>query len=104
VLCKYRREGGAVSERERQWLDNRGILDAAAGDGDAQPERISGREVAGRSHEIQRLIGRSLRAVADMSKLGKRTLIVDCDVIQAMGNQNSFDHRGLVALHWRCKR
>ena len=41
--------------------------------------------VTGRNQEIQRLIGRSLRAVVDMSALGERTLIVDCDVIQADG-------------------
>ena len=41
--------------------------------------------VNGRSQEIQRLIGRSLRAVVDMPKLGERTLTVDCDVIQADG-------------------
>jgi ribonuclease PH len=40
---------------------------------------------SGRTHEIQRLIGRSLRAVTDMDKLGERTLFVDCDVIQADG-------------------
>ncbi len=39
----------------------------------------------GRSHEIRRLIGRSLRAAIDLSKLGQRTCIVDCDVIQADG-------------------
>jgi ribonuclease PH len=41
--------------------------------------------VTGRNQEIQRLIGRSLRAVVDLSALGERTLIVDCDVIQADG-------------------
>jgi ribonuclease PH len=41
--------------------------------------------VAGRSQEIQRLIGRSLRAVTDLANLGERTLIVDCDVLQADG-------------------
>lgn len=40
---------------------------------------------SGRTHEIQRLIGRSLRAVVDMSKLGERTVKIDCDVIQADG-------------------
>jgi ribonuclease PH len=40
---------------------------------------------SGRSQEIQRLIGRSLRAITDLSKLGERTLFVDCDVIQADG-------------------
>jgi ribonuclease PH len=41
--------------------------------------------VGGRTHEIQRLIGRSMRAVADLEKLGERTLWIDCDVIQADG-------------------
>jgi ribonuclease PH len=50
----------------------------------------SAREVAkgrqsGRTHEIQRLIGRSMRAVMDLTKLGERTIWVDCDVIQADG-------------------
>ncbi|VAX31567.1 Ribonuclease PH [hydrothermal vent metagenome] len=42
-------------------------------------------KVGGRTHEIQRLIGRSLRAVVDMAALGERTLWIDCDVIQADG-------------------
>ncbi|MFQ5589010.1 MAG: ribonuclease PH [Nitrospiria bacterium] len=42
-------------------------------------------KVGGRTHEIQRLIGRSLRSVVDMSALGERTLWIDCDVIQADG-------------------
>ena len=41
--------------------------------------------ISGRTHEIQRLIGRSLRAVIDMAALGERTVIVDCDVIQPDG-------------------
>jgi ribonuclease PH len=41
--------------------------------------------LSGRTHEIQRLIGRSLRAVVDMAALGERTVIIDCDVIQADG-------------------
>lgn len=40
---------------------------------------------SGRTHEIQRLIGRSLRAVADMRALGERTIAIDCDVLQADG-------------------
>lgn len=47
-------------------------------------ESILGK-VGGRTHEIQRLIGRSLRAVVDPTKLGERTLMVDCDVLQADG-------------------
>ena len=41
--------------------------------------------MGGRTHEIQRLIGRSLRSVVDMKLLGERTIILDCDVIQADG-------------------
>lgn len=40
---------------------------------------------SGRTHEIQRLIGRSLRAAVDLKKLGERTIWIDCDVIQADG-------------------
>ncbi|OGO21266.1 MAG: ribonuclease PH [Chloroflexi bacterium RBG_16_50_9] len=55
--------------------------------------------VGGRNQEIQRLIGRSLRAVADLSALGERTLIVDCDVIQADGGTRTASITGAyVAL------
>src|SRR6267378_6663319 len=47
-------------------------------------ESIQGR-IGGRTHEIQRLIGRSLRAAVDMSKIGERTITLDCDVLQADG-------------------
>src|SRR6476619_436562 len=40
---------------------------------------------SGRTHEIQRLIGRSLRAISDMKALGERTITIDCDVLQADG-------------------
>ncbi len=49
------------------------------------PRGTSPTKVAGRSQEIQRLIGRCLRAVINLSALGERTLIVDCDVLQADG-------------------
>lgn len=49
------------------------------------PRNFSSERTAGRSQEIQRLIGRSLRAVTDLSLLGERTFIVDCDVLQADG-------------------
>ena len=42
-------------------------------------------KVGGRTHEIQRLIGRSLRSVVDMKELGERSVLIDCDVIQADG-------------------
>jgi len=65
----------------------------------SQRDSVAGR-VGGRNQEIQRLIGRSLRAVADMDKLGERTLIVDCDVIQADGGTRTAAITGAyVALH-----
>lgn len=53
----------------------------------SSPQRISRErsKVGGRTHEIQRLIGRSLRSVIDMKALGERTMLLDCDVIQADG-------------------
>src|SRR6201996_2757805 len=47
-------------------------------------EVVKGRP-SGRTHEIQRLIGRSLRAVVDLAALGERSIILDCDVLQADG-------------------
>ena len=56
--------------------------------------------VGGRSQEIQRLIGRSLRAVADLASLGERTLIIDCDVLQADGGTRTAAITGAyVALY-----
>jgi len=56
--------------------------------------------VAGRNQEIQRLIGRSLRAVTDLAALGERSLIVDCDVLQADGGtRTAAITGGYVALH-----
>lgn len=52
---------------------------------DRKPRDIAKGRLDGRSQEIQRLIGRSLRAVVDLEKLGARTLWVDCDVLQADG-------------------
>ena len=49
------------------------------------PREVNRGRPGGRTHEIQRLIGRSLRGVTDLDKLGERTLMVDCDVIQADG-------------------
>lgn len=55
---------------------------------------------SGRTHEIQRLIGRALRAVVDLEKLGERQITVDCDVIQADGGTRTAAITGAwVALH-----
>ena len=50
----------------------------------SQRESVKGR-IGGRTHEISRLIGRSLRAVIDLSALGENTIVLDCDVLQADG-------------------
>ena len=49
------------------------------------PREVTKGRPSGRTHEIQRLIGRSLRAVTDLERLGERTIWIDCDVIQADG-------------------
>jgi ribonuclease PH len=59
--------------------------------------------VGGRTHEIQRLIGRSLRAVVDFSAMGERTILIDCDVIQADGGTRTAAITGaFVALVDAC--
>src|SRR5881398_4236374 len=61
--------------------------------------RDKGGKIDGRSVEIQRLIGRSLRAVVDLSKLGERTLWLDCDVLEADGGTRTAGINGAyVAL------
>jgi ribonuclease PH len=63
------------------------------------PRESSKGKVGGRTHEIQRLIGRSLRAVTDMAALGERCIHIDCDVIQADGGTRTASITGAwVAL------
>ncbi len=67
-------------------------------------ESIKGR-VGGRTHEIQRLVGRSLRGVVDTAKLGERTVSIDCDVLQADGGTRCASVTGgYVALAIALKR
>ena len=67
-------------------------------------ESVSGK-IGGRTHEIQRLIGRSLRGVVDMLKLGERTILIDCDVLQADGGTRTASITGsYVALALACKK
>jgi ribonuclease PH len=67
-------------------------------------ESAKGR-IGGRTHEIQRLIGRSLRAVADLKALGERTIWLDCDVIQADGGTRTASISGAyVALAMAMQR
>jgi ribonuclease PH len=68
------------------------------------PRERSGR-ISGRTQEIQRLIGRSLRAALDLHMLGARTITLDCDVIQADGGTRTASITGAyVALHHACTR
>ncbi|MDI3543531.1 MAG: ribonuclease [Candidatus Atribacteria bacterium] len=63
-------------------------------------------QVGGRTHEIQRLIGRALRSVIDLGKLGERTILIDCDVIQADGGTRTWSITGaflaLAEALWNC--
>ena len=73
----------------------------------SSPERIERerRGPGGRTHEIQRLIGRSLRAVTDLAALGERSILVDCDVLQADGGTRCASITGAyVALSLACAR
>jgi ribonuclease PH len=64
------------------------------------PREAAQGKLSGRTQEIQRLIGRSLRAVADLSALGERTVIVDCDVLQAdAGTRTASITGAYVALY-----
>jgi ribonuclease PH len=67
-----------------------------------QREAAKGR-LSGRTHEIQRLIGRSLRAACDMKMLGERTITIDCDVLEADGGTRTASITGgFVALALAC--
>jgi ribonuclease PH len=69
----------------------------------SSPERIQRerKSVSGRTQEIQRLIGRSLRACVDLVKLGEKQIMIDCDVIQADGGTRTASiNGGFVALSY----
>src|ERR687894_879595 len=68
----------------------------------SERESVKGR-IGGRTHEISRLIGRSLRAVVDVSALGENTIVLDCDVLQADGGTRTAAITGAyVALADAC--
>jgi ribonuclease PH len=93
-----------MSGKGRGWLTAEyGMLPASTGDR-KQRDATKGR-LDGRSVEIQRLIGRSLRGVIDLSKLGERTIYLDCDVLQADGGTRCASITGAyVALALACAR
>jgi ribonuclease PH len=88
----------------RGWLTAEyGMLPASTGD--RKQRDISKGRLDGRSVEIQRLIGRSLRGVIDLAKLGERTIYLDCDVLQADGGTRCASITGAyVALSLACAR
>jgi len=102
VLCT-----ASVEEKPPAWLRNTGkgwvtaeygMLPRATGER-MKREAASGKQ-GGRTQEIQRLIGRSLRAVVDLKKLGERQITLDCDVIQADGGTRTASITGAwVALY-----
>jgi ribonuclease PH len=107
VLCT-----ASVDERVPPWMRGKGTGWVTAEYSmlpGSTPER-SNREVnkgkpSGRTQEIQRLIGRSLRSVCDMALMGERQILVDCDVLQADGGTRTASISGAyVALHDACTR
>ncbi|HEV2761230.1 MAG TPA: ribonuclease PH [Acidimicrobiales bacterium] len=107
VLCT-----ASVDERVPPWMRGKGTGWVTAEYSmlpGSTPER-SNREVtkgkpSGRTQEIQRLIGRSLRSVTDMKLMGERQILVDCDVLQADGGTRTASISGAyVALHDACTR
>ncbi len=102
VLCM-----ASLEERVPPWLkgQNRGWVTAEysmlpRATSDRTRREVTQGQPSGRTQEIQRLIGRSLRAVVDLQKLGERQITVDCDVIQADGGTRTAAITGAwVALH-----
>ncbi len=101
VLC-----AATIEDRVPQWLKGKGVgwvsaeyaMLPRATQERTQRESAKGR-VGGRTHEIQRIIGRALRAVTDTAKLGERTVWIDCDVLQADGGTRTASVTGAyVAL------
>ena len=101
VICAV-----TIEDRVPGWLRGKGSgwvtaeysMLPRAGTERSQREAHAGR-IGGRTHEIQRLIGRALRGVVDLPKLGERTITVDCDVIQADGGTRTASITGAyVAL------
>ena len=98
VICTASVESGVprfLKGQGQGWLTAEyGMLPRATGDRN-QREASKGKQ-GGRTLEIQRLIGRSLRAALDMSKLGENTIYVDCDVIQADGGTRTASITGAM--------
>jgi ribonuclease PH len=107
VICT-----ASVQESVPRWMagHGRGWMTAEYGmlpasTGDRKPRDVTKGRPDGRTVEIQRLIGRSLRGVADLNALGERTIYVDCDVLEADGGTRCASITGgYVALALACRR
>jgi ribonuclease PH len=107
VICT-----ASVQESVPKWMAGKGrgwataeygMLPASTGD--RKPRDVSKGRPDGRTVEIQRLIGRSLRGVIDFAALGERTIYIDCDVLQADGGTRCASITGgFVALDLACRR
>ncbi len=107
VLCV-----ASIEDRVPSFLEGRGqgwvtaeyAMLPRAGNTRSQRESVAGK-IGGRKHEIQRLIGRSLRAALDLRALGERTITLDCDVLQADGGTRTAAITGAwIALQRATKR
>lgn len=95
----------AVKSTTQGWITAEYALMPAAGLMRNERAGYGRTTVKGRVHEIQRLIGRSMRCAIDLSKLGPRTLMIDCDVIQADGGTRTASITGsMVALQVAVKK
>ncbi|HEX2222044.1 MAG TPA: ribonuclease PH [Candidatus Limnocylindria bacterium] len=106
VIC-----AATIEDRVPGWMRGKGSgwvtaeysMLPRAGTERSQREAAQGR-VGGRTHEIQRLIGRSLRGVVDLRRLGERTITLDCDVIQADGGTRTASITGAYVALARAMR
>jgi ribonuclease PH len=107
VLCTVHQELGVppfLRGTGRGWVTAEYSMLPGSTDRRSEREATRGK-VSGRTQEIQRLIGRSLRAVTDLDSLGERTLWVDCDVLQADGGTRTAAITGaFVALALALRR
>jgi ribonuclease PH len=105
VLCAVSIEDkvpGWLVGRGQGWLTAEYAMLPRAGSTRSPRESVSGR-IGGRTHEIQRLVGRSLRACLDLRAIGERTITIDCDVLQADGGTRTAAITGAwVALTRAC--
>ncbi len=102
VLCVASVEEGVkdfLRGKGKGWVTAEYLMHPRAGARRQSRDGFNGRPLGGRSHEIARLIGRSLRAAVDLKALGERTITVDCDVIEADGGTRTASVTGaMVAL------